>query len=243
MRYNHFGEGGYDETELQMRALLTEAGHDVSDIPANSDPGPQLDTAVDGSLGLNGTTRELYAGYERNIGALRSQSTPYVRHVEYYENLDVEVDYIDPGDHENHFLHLEGLWRNGPESLLHARETSDYDDYIGIKFYGTSVNAVMEPADGMPLQVKVTLGEAPAGSDESGADIQYDPDGNSFIEVGTSRMYFVLNRDDFGGGELRLSSNSPEFSLFAFTFGAYEGGEPNPNPTASIGDGYDAGKN
>ncbi|MDP6302763.1 MAG: hypothetical protein QF717_15865, partial [SAR202 cluster bacterium] len=45
-----------------------------------------------------------------------------------------EVDYIDPGDHENHFLHLEGLWRNGPESLLHARETSDYDDYIGIKF-------------------------------------------------------------------------------------------------------------
>ena len=95
----------------------------------------------------------------------------------------------------------------------------------------------------MPLQVKVTLGEAPAGSDESGADIQYDPDGNSSIEVDTSRMYFVLNRDDFGGGELRLSSNSPEFSLFAFTFGAYEGGEPNPNPTASIGDGYDAGKN
>ena len=32
MRYRHIGEGAYQETELAIRALLEEAGYDVSDI-------------------------------------------------------------------------------------------------------------------------------------------------------------------------------------------------------------------
>ena len=33
VRYQHFGEGRYEEIELQIRNALTEAGHDVADIP------------------------------------------------------------------------------------------------------------------------------------------------------------------------------------------------------------------
>ena len=40
-------------------------------------------------------------------------------------------------------------------------------------------------------------------------------------------MYNVVNLMEFGGHELKLSSNSPGFSVFAYTFGMYEGGEPN----------------
>ncbi len=32
MRYRHFGEGAYFETEQAIRALLKEAGRDVSSI-------------------------------------------------------------------------------------------------------------------------------------------------------------------------------------------------------------------
>jgi hypothetical protein len=39
-------------------------------------------------------------------------------------------------------------------------------------------------------------------------------------------MYFLIDHTMFSFGELKLSSNSPEFSFFAFTFGSYEGGEP-----------------
>ena len=39
-------------------------------------------------------------------------------------------------------------------------------------------------------------------------------------------MYFLLDQDTYSGGELKLSSNSAEFALFAFTFGSYQGGEP-----------------
>ncbi|MBT5774465.1 MAG: redoxin family protein [Dehalococcoidia bacterium] len=33
VRYQHFGEGRYDEIERQIRDALTEAGRDISDIP------------------------------------------------------------------------------------------------------------------------------------------------------------------------------------------------------------------
>ena len=32
LRFRHFGEGAYAETENAIRLLLTEAGNDVSDI-------------------------------------------------------------------------------------------------------------------------------------------------------------------------------------------------------------------
>ncbi|MDP6421606.1 MAG: redoxin domain-containing protein [SAR202 cluster bacterium] len=238
IRYEHFGEGGYDETESQIRELLVEAGHDISGIPAGTDPGPQVDSSVDRSSAVTSPTRELYAGYKRNIGALRSQNTPpYVHHVEYFEEFDVDTQYSDPGEHDNHFMYLEGLWRNEAENLLHARETSEYDDYIAVKFYGASVNAVMAPIKGTPLRVKVTVDGGPVGLDQAGADIVHDPDGSSFVEVDSSRMYFIISQERFSSGELQLSSNSPEFALFAFTFGAYEGGEPDVSSNGSADDG------
>ncbi len=33
IRFDHIGEGAYQETELHIRNLLAEAGADVSDIP------------------------------------------------------------------------------------------------------------------------------------------------------------------------------------------------------------------
>jgi hypothetical protein len=118
------------------------------------------------------------------------------------------------------------LWTNREENLVHAQMTENYEDYIAIKFYGTSVNVVMAPETGEPYQVKVTVDDAPVAMDKAGSDIQYDDDGNSFVHVDGSRIYYLVDQSEFSGGEMKLSSNSTEFSLFAFTFGSYEGGEP-----------------
>ena len=240
IRYNHFGEGAYDETEMKIREILEEAGYDVGDVAASSDPGPSRDEGARVATIEESQTRELYAGYERNYGALMSQQMPpYVRHVEYYEAPDAKVLYEDPGEHINHFLYLNGLWLNTLESLVHARETEDYEDYIALKFYGTSVNVVMAPEShgegeeggvpGDPYQVRIMLDDGPVPEEQAGKDIMYDSEGNSYVSVDESRMYFLVNKDEFGGGELRLTSNSPDFTVFAFTFGSYEGGEPGRN--------------
>ena len=225
--YHHFGEGKYDETEERIRAALTAAGYDVSEITPDTDPGPPISERAMTDNVEEAQTRELYAGYERNYGALRSMmQPPYVRHVEYYEAPDAEVMYTDPGEHLNHFLYLQGLWLNAADSIVHARETADLEDYLALKFVGTSVNAVMVPGVDNPYSVHVFLDDAPVPQERAGRDILYDDDGSSYIEVDSSRMYYLVDQPEFGSGELRLASNSADFALFAFTFGSYDGGEP-----------------
>ncbi len=231
--YMHFGEGAYEETEQQIRGALSAAGYDVSGVALSTIPEPAIIESAKNRTGDEAQTRELYAGYERNYGAIMAQiQPPYVRHVEYYEKPDAVVMYQDPGDHQNHFLYLNGLWLNAAESITHARETRDFEDWVSLVFFGASVNVVMSPgaeegsSDIRPYEVRIFLDDAPIPNARAGKDIMYDADGNSYVSVSESRMYFLIDQADFGGGELRLTSNSSDFSVFAFTFGSYDGGEP-----------------
>jgi hypothetical protein len=51
-----------------------------------------------------------------------------------------------------------------------------------------------------------------------------EPDGGSIFTVDEGRMNEVVALPEFGGHELRFSSNSDGFGLYAFTFGAYAEG-------------------
>ena len=227
IRYHHFGEGAYEETELWIRGLLEEAGADLSDVAASTLPEPHHAVDLSDLDRETGLTREIYAGFERNYNALLT-SAPYVLHQEYYEEEDVEILYTDPGEYRNHFLYLQGLWRNESERLVHARETENYEDYLALKFNATSVNAVMSPVDGGKYDVRVLLNDEPISPAAAGTDVMFDADGNGYITVDTARMYHIVDLPKYESHELKLSSNSPEFSLFAYTFGAYDGGEPAP---------------
>ena len=215
-----------------------EAGYNLEGISISTEPEPQVDADAMSATQGEGRTRELYAGYERNYGALRSFTTsPYIRHVEYFEATDEVIEYTDPGDHVNHFMYLQGLWKNQAENLVHAQMTEEYEDYIAIKFFSTSVNAVMSPTMGGAYRVRVTFDGRPVSAARAGIDVMYDEEGHSYVEVDEARMYFVIDQATFSGGELKLSSNSPEFSFFAFTFGSYEGGEPGTDGRTTLRDG------
>ena len=227
IRYTHFGEGKYQETEDLIRVLLEDAGADLSGISPESAPEPVRDPAASVADPSMLQTRELYAGFERNFGAIQSQAIPpYILHPEYYEKVNADVLYTDPGDHRNQFLYLHGLWRNEAERLVHARQTEGYDDYVALKFYGTSVNVVLGIDEGEPYTVRVTLDDQPLTDSQAGVDVMFSAEGDTYVLVDESRMYNLINLPEYGGSELKLSSESDEFAVFAFTFGAYEGGEP-----------------
>ena len=220
IRYTKLGEGDYAKTEGMIRQLLVETGSaaGVLDISQNLEPQRGLDPAARTTR----VTRELYAGYQRNQGAVRGGTTPYIGHLEYYSEGNVDILYEDLEEHRNHFLYLQGLWHNGPESLTHARDTEAYEDYLAIMFYATTVNVVMSPEEGMPYQVRVTIDDRPLMATEAGSDIQIDGDGNSYVLVDEPRMYRLVKIPKYGGHELKLSSNSADFSVFAYTFGAFK---------------------
>jgi hypothetical protein len=85
----------------------------------------------------------------------------YIAQEQYYEGSERVVSYDDPGEHQNHFIYLQGPWYSGVESLRHARETEAHEDYIGLKFLATSVNAVIDPQRSQPFDVRVTMDGRP----------------------------------------------------------------------------------
>ena len=219
VRYTHFGEGAYAETEKQIRRLLEETGADLTDVELNTDEEPQTDIRAFGTDQSTRLTREIYGGFQRNA---TSQGI-YVAHPEYYDGPNQTLSYVDPGDHQNQFMYLQGLWLNEVENLRHAQETQNYEDYIALKFAATSVNAVIDPEGDEPFDVQVTIDGRPVSVEEAGADLVI-ADGRSFFTVTSGRMYEVVALPEFSIHELKLSSNSPDFAFFAFTFGAYAQG-------------------
>ena len=216
VRYSHIGEGAYTATEEKIRELLVESGAKVYNIPVGGVVRPDRDPNSNRSV-ETGQTRELYAGDYRNRG-----TTPYIGNPNYYDAaLGSPTLFEDPGNHINHLLYLHGLWTKNLENVTHARTTENLEDYVGLRFYGTTVNVVVNFEDGEPFRVYATLDDQPIPEGYGGTDIQHDEDGGSYFLVNEPRMYRVVELPEYNGMELKLSSNSDEFSVFAFTFGSY----------------------
>ena len=220
IRYTHFGEGAYVETEEQIRDLLLDAGVNLAGIAPNTVEGPEFDErAFTGGLEGN-QTRELYAGLNPQFFSQQ----PYILQSELYSNpADSPVEFTDPGDHINNFLYFHGMWTPTLENMRHSRNTEDLEDYLVLRYNGTSVNVVLEVED-EPYRVYVTQDDAPVAEADWGVDMQQDEDGGTFIMVDKDRMYRVIESPEYSGHELKLASNSDQFTVFAFTFGSYPTG-------------------
>jgi thiol-disulfide isomerase/thioredoxin len=215
--YTHFGEGEYLETELLIREALESAGHDISSIPAGDSDGPSRDP--------NATTqtRELYGGYGRNY----TNSGVYAGQPEYYDDSDQVVLYTDNLPHLDNQWYLQGAWRNELEAIVHARETTDLEDYVVFKYDARSVNVVIASvapegetaASGDEFIVYVEVDGQPIAADSAGDDITFDDEGRSLIRVDSAREYRVVEAPSFGQHEILLRSNSDRFGMFAVTFG------------------------
>ncbi|MYB48290.1 MAG: redoxin domain-containing protein [Dehalococcoidia bacterium] len=224
IRFRHFGEGQYAKTEKRIRELLTETGVSLAGIPANSKadgpvyPGLQSSSSIEEEV-----TRELFASSIKNRIAFTNggQKLAYIGNDEYFLDSSDVTTYIDPGDHRNHYLYLHGLWEKGRESIIHASETTGYEDYIAIKFYSNDVNVVLGMKD-LEYEVHVTIGDRPLARSQAGDDIRYDAEGNSYLVVDQARMFNIVRLDEFGTHELKISSNSDDFELFTFSFGHYQ---------------------
>jgi len=207
--YTHFGEGDYAETETVIREQLIAAGHDIGDIPFE----PLADDVRDASA--TSLTRELYGGYERSY----SQQGVYNGHEAYYFGPDQVLEYEDSGELTDGRYFLSGLWENRAESIVHAREDPYLEDYLRVPFGARSVNIVIEPAGPESFEVVVELDGAPLLPEQAGSDIVFKDDGTSVLQVTDSRLYAVLESPEFLEDELYFRSTSPNFAMFAFTFG------------------------
>ena len=224
VRYTHFGEGGYAETEDVIRELLAEA--DPSFLSSNL-PLPEDQTIDPGFLTARDAevTRELYGGYDRGESDLLYGQGGYVQQTQYFQNKDQVSDFMISQNQLPHKINFQGPWHVGPESSTHGRMTESFEDYLSLVYSATSVNAVLASDSGEPYKVRITVDEEYLTDVNKGSDIVIGDDGESYLRVTTPSLYNVINNDSYVRREtLKMSSNSPDFGLFAFTFGVYDTG-------------------
>jgi thioredoxin family protein len=146
VRYAHFGEGAYEETEAAIRALLAEAGADRLGEPARA----RVETA---SPEL--ATPETYLGYERAERFLPGPLRPGVGRYPGVEELPPV-----------HFA-LSGTWSVSRESAAALRGAR-----IDARVTARKVFLVLSSKDGRPRRVEVLLDGRPVTAGEAGADVR-----------------------------------------------------------------------
>jgi thiol-disulfide isomerase/thioredoxin len=146
VRYAHFGEGAYVETEAAIRALLAEAGQDRLGEMAEA----RVETA-DPQL----VTPETYLGFERAEGFVPGLVRPGYGRYEAPEELP-PVSFA-----------LSGEWYVGQESATAVR-----DARIEARVTARKVFLVLSSKGGRPRDVQVLLDGRPVRAVEAGEDVR-----------------------------------------------------------------------
>ncbi len=199
IRFHHFGEGAYEESERVIRQLLAEAGAgDGLPEPVTVDA-RGIEAGADWSqLG----SAENYLGAERtdNFASRERATTGTPRRYTFPTRLA-----------PNHWA-LSGEWTVQPDAVL----LHEPGGQIADRFSARDVHLVMAPsAGGKPVRFGVLLDGRPPGPDH-GDDVDDDGTGT----VTEPRLYqLVRQRGPVTDRTFEITFNDPGVQAFAFTFG------------------------
>ncbi|MEY4744410.1 MAG: hypothetical protein RL272_355 [Candidatus Parcubacteria bacterium] len=197
VRYQHFGEGGYDHSEAVINALLEEAG-------AKRD-GRDVSRAVASDIDFNKIgTPETYLGFERMeyLGSPES-----VR-------KDAPRSYSAVRDPAQNIFYFDGVWEIRDDYAVPRAAGAA----IVYRINASKAHIVMD-GSGLDARVRVTLDGAPLTDADRGADVAVDG-GGSTVSVRDARMYDLVDfRGSYGSHLLRLEFETPGVKCYAFTFG------------------------
>jgi cytochrome c biogenesis protein CcdA/thiol-disulfide isomerase/thioredoxin len=199
VRYHHFGEGNYDESEKWIRSLLEDANYKV--IPASTsnvaatgaEAPPDMDQVQ---------SPETYVGYER----AKSFASPGGLHE------DNSALYLAPPKLSLNEWAFEGRWTDSGQ--IATAESSDAR--IVYRFHARDLHLVLGPAKNrVPVRFRVTIdGRAP------GADHGVDTNAEGYGEIEGNRLYQLIRQQGvIQDRTFRIEFLSPAAEVYAFTFG------------------------
>ncbi|RYZ59539.1 MAG: cytochrome c biogenesis protein DipZ [Proteobacteria bacterium] len=202
VRYHHFGEGKYEESEKVIRELLKEANPDLQfsdEVVSSSATGKGVEQAAGSQKDI--ANPETYLGYHRQDHFVSA----------YELERDSDYDY----DFEDALLikewGLKGKWNVSSEMITNSSKGA----VLALRFKARDLHLVLGSKDGKPIRFKVKIdGKEPGAM--HGQDI--DAKGNGTI--GTERLYQLIRKDNADGEQVfEIEFLEPGANAFAFTFG------------------------
>ncbi|MGH9401699.1 MAG: redoxin family protein [Terriglobia bacterium] len=201
LRYYHFGEGGYRESEEAIQKLLGEINPGMS-LPRLMEP---LRPADKPGARCVPVTPELYLGFER--GRLGNEPGYAKNEVKAYrapETLTPDVAWLD------------GAWFAGSESI-EACPLDGQPSRLLAQIRAAEVNLVMSPPEEGAGLVAVSVDGKPLEAQEAGEDVTLHG-GKSLVAVKEPRMYRLLKKEQADSRLLELTFITSGIEAYAFTF-------------------------
>jgi thiol-disulfide isomerase/thioredoxin len=199
IRFHHFGEGAYEESEQWIRTLLAEANHAPLPQSASKIAASGMEAAPDSN---DVQSPETYIGYARaqNFASLEGI------------NQDDPQLYRSPAQLKLNQWAFAGKWQDADQFATSV----DPGASISFRFHARDLHLVLGPGpDGKPVRFRVTLdGHAP------GADHGVDTDADGYGVVTEDRLYqLVRQHSSIHDRTFRIEFLVPGVRAYSFTFG------------------------
>jgi len=191
IRYDHIGEGGYDETETQIQQLLAEGTNNT----LNASLGGLVNVTDETPDTSN--TQELYLGY--SFALTRAENVGNDGGLV----PDVEKNYTIAGTLSDNIPYLEGFWKSTTDNVLTA---SNGTTSIYLKFSAKKAHVVVEGPIGAKVYVTI---------DNNTLNTEDVHDG--YFTIDGPRLYTVYD-GLYGTYTLKLSTNTTGVGFDSFTF-------------------------
>lgn len=191
IRYMHFGEGAYDETEMKIQQLLAETGADVNAL--------NVENPVYRVNSFN--TPELYLGYER----MQYFTSP--QEIKPNEVADYTVPKIIPV----HYFAFNGKWRTTQEYAAPTKGSSLVLNFTAQEVFLVIHQSELNKEKG---KIRVYLDDELVSVNTAGADVR-----NGIVTIDTNRLYKLIKLSKQETHLLKLEFITDGVEVYAFTFG------------------------
>jgi thiol-disulfide isomerase/thioredoxin len=189
VRYDHIGEGAYEETERVIQELLAgERDAQAATVTAGQIP----DFSQIG-------TPELYLGYDfarAPLGNAEGFSPGGV----------VDYKYAEPA--LNNVIYLSGKWKNENDRIVSVNNSK-----LHLIYTAKDVNVVA----GGRASIEVLLDGSALEAASFGYDVS-ESNGKATAKIDRQRLYSIISMASYGTHLLQINAE-PGFELYTFTFG------------------------
>ncbi|WP_299292360.1 redoxin family protein [Nitrosopumilus sp.] len=196
IRYDHIGEGAYQETEKIIQQLLKERSEAMGIQFASAASLVDIEEFEHSLF----RTPELYFGYKfaQNRNQLGSE--------EGFQPGQI-VTYSEPDKINLHNFYPVGQWKNYDDSMELVSETGS----IKLLYNAKEVNIVTEG----DAELEILLDGKPIPPKYLGSDLS----SSSMLSVSEPNLYNIISSDESSTHELEINVVGKGFQIFTYTFG------------------------
>ena len=196
LRYDHIGEGGYQETEKIIQQLLQERSASL---------GIDMESTVS-LVDIEEFEHSMFRTPELYFGYHFAQNRNQLGNEEGFQPGKI-VSYSDPDKIDLHKFYLTGDWKNYDDSMELISETGT----IKLLYNAKEVNIVTENE----AMLEIVLDGNPIPTEYKGKDITDD----STLQVTEAGLYNIINNENSSSHIMKIKASGKGFQIFTFTFG------------------------